>query len=96
MTEVHDLHVWTLVPASDMATAHLTSDGDPTRVLTDARAILAARGLHHATVQVEPLDATMTARSPTGTNRWQQGLRAAVAMAVPVAVGWAAGDIGRD
>ena len=36
----------------------------------------------------------MTARSPTGTNRWQLGLRAAVAMAVPVAVGWAAGDIG--
>src|SRR6201991_1581518 len=25
VTEVHDLHVWTLVPGKDMATAHLTS-----------------------------------------------------------------------
>jgi cobalt-zinc-cadmium efflux system protein len=51
---VHDLHVWTLVPGKDMATAHLTSCGDAARVLTDARAVLAARGLEHATVQVEP------------------------------------------
>ncbi|CAJ1585871.1 cation diffusion facilitator family transporter [[Mycobacterium] wendilense] len=52
--EVHDLHVWTLVPGRDMATAHLTSSADSTRVLVDARAVLAARGLEHATVQVEP------------------------------------------
>ncbi len=51
---VHDLHVWTLVPGKDMATAHLTSCGDSARVLADARAVLAARGLEHATVQVEP------------------------------------------
>lgn len=54
VTEVHDLHVWTLVPGKDMATAHLTSAGDTARVLVDARAVLAARGLEHATVQVEP------------------------------------------
>jgi cobalt-zinc-cadmium efflux system protein len=54
VTEVHDLHVWTLVPGKDMATAHLTSTGDAARVLVDARAVLAARGLDHATVQVEP------------------------------------------
>ncbi|BBY06827.1 cation diffusion facilitator family transporter [Mycobacterium noviomagense] len=54
VTDVHDLHVWTLVPGKDMATAHLTSRGDATRVLDDARAVLAARGLQHATVQVEP------------------------------------------
>ena len=53
VTEVHDLHVWTLVPGKDMATAHLTSDGRSDRVLADARAVLAARGLDHATVQVE-------------------------------------------
>jgi cobalt-zinc-cadmium efflux system protein len=51
---VHDLHVWTLVPGKDMATAHLTSCADVARVLADARAVLAARGLEHATVQVEP------------------------------------------
>jgi cobalt-zinc-cadmium efflux system protein len=51
---VHDLHVWTLVPGKDMATAHLTSCGDAAQVLADARAVLAARGLEHATVQVEP------------------------------------------
>ena len=54
VTEVHDLHVWTLVPGKDMVTAHLTSSGNSDRVLDDARAVLAARGLDHATVQVEP------------------------------------------
>lgn len=53
VTEVHDLHVWTLVPGKDMATAHLTTDGCSATVLEDARAVLAARGLDHATVQVE-------------------------------------------
>jgi cobalt-zinc-cadmium efflux system protein len=51
---VHDLHVWTLVPGKDMATAHLTSCADAAQVLADARAVLTARGLDHATVQVEP------------------------------------------
>jgi cobalt-zinc-cadmium efflux system protein len=54
VTGVHDLHVWTLVPGKDMATAHVTCSGDSTRVLEDTRAVLAARGLEHATVQVEP------------------------------------------
>jgi cobalt-zinc-cadmium efflux system protein len=53
VTEVHDLHVWTLSPGKDMATAHLTSAADSTRVLSDARADLHARGLDHATVQIE-------------------------------------------
>ena len=57
VTGVHDLHVWTLVPGKDMATAHLTSCADSARVLDDARAVLAARGLEHATVQVEPPEA---------------------------------------
>ncbi len=54
VSEVHDLHVWTLVPGKDMCTAHLTSTGNSAQVLDDARAVLAARGLDHATVQVEP------------------------------------------
>jgi len=54
VTGVHDLHVWTLVPGKDMATAHVTCCGDSAQVLEDARAVLAARGLEHATVQVEP------------------------------------------
>lgn len=53
VTEVHDLHVWTLAPGKDMCTAHLTSTADSARVLHDARAVLSARGLDHATVQVE-------------------------------------------
>lgn len=57
VTGVHDLHVWTLVPGKDMVTAHLTSSADTARVLDDARAVLNARGLAHATVQVEPPDA---------------------------------------
>lgn len=58
VTAVHDLHVWTLVPGKDMATAHLATDGTSERVLEDAQAILAARGLEHATVQVEPPGST--------------------------------------
>ncbi|MGV0872352.1 cation diffusion facilitator family transporter [Mycolicibacterium sp. XJ879] len=54
VTEVHDLHVWTLVPGKDMVTAHLTSTRDSAQVLDDARAVLTARGLDHSTVQVEP------------------------------------------
>lgn len=56
VTEVHDLHVWTLVPGKDMVTAHLTSTRDSAQVLDDARAVLTARGLDHSTVQVEPPD----------------------------------------
>ena len=36
VTEVHDLHVWTLVPGKDMVTAHLRTDGSSERVLDDA------------------------------------------------------------
>ena len=57
VAEVHDLHVWTLVPGKDMVTAHLTSTRDSALVLDDARTVLTARGLDHATVQVEPPDA---------------------------------------
>lgn len=53
VTDVHDLHVWTLSPGKDMCTVHLTSDGNSARILHDARAVLSARGLDHATVQIE-------------------------------------------
>src|SRR6202165_6176975 len=44
VTEVHDLHVWTLVPGKDMVTAHLTSRRESALVLNDARVLPAARG----------------------------------------------------
>ncbi|GAB3022931.1 cation diffusion facilitator family transporter [Mycobacterium bourgelatii] len=53
VTDVHDLHVWTLSPGKDMATAHLTSERDSALVLQDARAVLSAHGLDHATVQID-------------------------------------------
>jgi cobalt-zinc-cadmium efflux system protein len=56
VTDVHDLHVWTLSPGKDMCTAHLTSTGDSARVLHDARTVLSDRGLDHATVQIECQD----------------------------------------
>ncbi len=56
VTGVHDLHVWTLVPGKDAVTVHLLSSADSTKVLGEARAVLSARGLEHATVQVEPPD----------------------------------------
>lgn len=56
VTDVHDLHVWTLSPGKDMVTAHLTSSGDSARVLHDAREVLHEHGLDHATVQIESAD----------------------------------------
>lgn len=56
VTEVHDLHVWTLSPGKDMCTAHLRSSGDSARVLQEARSVLSARGLEHATVQIDSPD----------------------------------------
>ncbi|ODR04868.1 cation transporter [Mycobacterium sherrisii] len=53
VTEVRDLHVWTLSPGKDMCTVHLTSAADAARVLSAAREVLHERGLEHATVQVE-------------------------------------------
>jgi cobalt-zinc-cadmium efflux system protein len=58
VTDVHDLHVWTLSPGKDMCTAHLTCAADSVRVLAEARAVLHERGLDHATVQIECPDGT--------------------------------------
>lgn len=61
VSDVHDLHVWTLSPGKDMVTAHLISSGESTTaagVLRDARTVLSARGLNHATVQIDCPDET--------------------------------------
>ena len=57
--DVHDLHLWTLTSAMEVASAHLTVaiGTDSTRVLTGARQLLHDRyGINHATLQVEPED----------------------------------------
>lgn len=56
--EVHDLHVWTLTPGMEVASAHLAIDdaADPDAVLSAAKHLLAdSFELHHATLQVEPV-----------------------------------------
>ena len=56
VSNMHDLHVWSFGPAGDARTAslsvHLTAD-EPAEVLSAARAIAAAHGLTHTTIQVE-------------------------------------------
>lgn len=57
VSDVHDLHVWTLTSEMDAASAHLmTADGtDYHAVLDQARTILHERyHIEHATFQVEP------------------------------------------
>ncbi|HXV92378.1 MAG TPA: cation diffusion facilitator family transporter [Pseudonocardia sp.] len=57
VTEVHDVHVWTLTSGMEVGSAHLCvgHDSDPAAVLTAAREMLTDRhGLAHFTVQVEP------------------------------------------
>ena len=56
VTDVHDLHLWTLTSGMHVATAHLViADGsDHARVLQDGRHLLRDRhGVAHATLQVE-------------------------------------------
>jgi cobalt-zinc-cadmium efflux system protein len=56
VTDVHDLHVWTLTSEMDVLTAHLgvTTDADSQVVLAQARSLLAEQfHLSHATLQVE-------------------------------------------
>ncbi len=57
VTDVHDVHLWTLTSGMNVATAHLvTSDGADTHsVLDQARDVMRSRyGVDHATLQVEP------------------------------------------
>jgi cobalt-zinc-cadmium efflux system protein len=61
VTDVHDLHVWTLTAEMEVVSAHLMvpSGTDPHGVLDRARQVLAEQhGVHHATLQVEPEDHT--------------------------------------
>ncbi|MFC9790428.1 cation diffusion facilitator family transporter [Rhodococcus sp. NPDC127528] len=53
VSDVHDLHVWTLTTGMDVATVHLTTEVDGQTVLAAAKAVLDGHGLSHATVQVE-------------------------------------------
>lgn len=54
ITDVHDVHVWTLTSGMDVASAHLVSErANGPDVVRAAQAVLREHGLAHATVQVE-------------------------------------------
>lgn len=54
VTDVHDLHVWTLTSGMDVATAHLVTTGESAAVLGAAAEVLRERfSIAHATLQVE-------------------------------------------
>lgn len=54
VTDVHDLHVWTLTSGMDVATAHLVTTGESASVLGAAAGVLRERfSIAHATLQVE-------------------------------------------
>jgi cobalt-zinc-cadmium efflux system protein len=59
VTDVHDLHVWTLTSEMNVLTAHITvcEGSSPSAVLASAQTLLTDRfGLSHATLQVEEGD----------------------------------------
>ena len=61
VTEAHDVHVWTLTSGMEVASAHLAvaPEAEPADVLVRAQKLLAEDyRLEHATVQVEPREAT--------------------------------------
>lgn len=54
VTDVHDVHVWTLTSGMDVASVHLVSEAERTGDVTRAaQRVLREHGLAHATVQVE-------------------------------------------
>ncbi|WP_291378731.1 cation diffusion facilitator family transporter [Demequina sp.] len=54
VTDVHDVHVWTLTSGMDVASVHLVSEQSQTAdVVRAAQEVLRGHGLAHATVQVE-------------------------------------------
>lgn len=54
VTEVHDLHVWTITSGMVALSAHLIADPPSAELLTDARNTLAHRfAINHSTIQVE-------------------------------------------
>ena len=59
VSDVHDLHVWTLTSGMEVASAHITvrDDADRRAVLVAAQDLLAGKyQIEHATLQVEELD----------------------------------------
>jgi cobalt-zinc-cadmium efflux system protein len=57
VSDVHDLHVWTLTSGMHVATAHLVSEtgADVQRILRDGQTLLRdEHDIAHATLQVEP------------------------------------------
>jgi cobalt-zinc-cadmium efflux system protein len=64
VTDVHDLHVWTLTSGMNMASGHLTvaTAADVGPVLRQARQLLAEKfAVTHVTLQCEPADAGLDA-----------------------------------
>jgi cobalt-zinc-cadmium efflux system protein len=54
VTDVHDVHVWTLTSGMDVASVHLVSvEAHTANVVRAAQGVLREHGLAHATVQVE-------------------------------------------
>ena len=68
---VHDLHVWCITSGMDSLSAHLVIEDGPTHIeiLTEARHLLATQfGVHHVTLQIEPLEFNGHAECPMGTH----------------------------
>lgn len=56
VTDVHDLHVWSITPDEPLLSCHMTIDGqgDPDRILRNAHRILHDRySIEHSTIQLE-------------------------------------------
>ncbi len=56
VSQVHDLHVWTLTSGLRVASGHLeiAAGSDATQLLTDATAVVSGAGIEHVTLQIDP------------------------------------------
>ncbi len=53
VTDVYDIHVWSLDENTVCTTMHITTDSDPTKIKSDVRKALFNLGINHATLELE-------------------------------------------
>ena len=69
VSEVHDLHVWSVTSGQHNLTAHLVSDAPPADLLARVQAVARQYDLDHSTVQIEAPGPARGGRRPPRSRR---------------------------
>lgn len=53
VSEIHDLHIWSLSVGKPAMSAHIFASGDKNKVLKDSTKVCRQHGIYHSTIQIE-------------------------------------------